>query len=80
MRYHTRVYVEKGRMGRVPFLQQKAIDLVSDWLPTVINRGFHGSHKWRVETMKQFCMKIDIISQGRENVFLGGPSSTAAMT
>ena len=29
--------------------------------------------------MKQFCMKIDLISQGRENVlFL--PSSMAAMT
>ena len=34
---------------------------------------------WRAETMKQFCMKIDLISQGRENVlFLR--SNMAAMT
>ena len=33
----------------------------------------------RAETMKQFCMKIDLISQGRENVlFL--PSNVAALT
>ena len=32
---------------------------------------------WRAETMKQFCIKIDIISQGRENVlFL--PSNMAS--
>ena len=38
--------------------------------------GFHGSH---VGGLKQFCMKIDLISQGRENVeFL--PSNMAAMT
>ena len=29
--------------------------------------------------MKQFCMKIDLISQGRENVLLL-PSNMAAMT
>ena len=39
--------------------------------------GFHGC--WRAETMKQFCMKIDLIFQRRENVlFL--PSNMAAMT
>ena len=33
----------------------------------------------KAETMKQFCMKIDLISQGRENVlFL--PSNMATMT
>ena len=36
--------------------------------------GFHGA-----ETMKQFCMKIDLISQGRENL-LFSPSNMAAMT
>ena len=43
-----------------------------------INRGFSQQPCWRAETMKQFCMKIDLISQ-RENVlFL--PSNMAAMT
>ena len=42
-------------------------------------RGFSWWPCWRAETMKQFCMKIDLISQGRENVlFL--PSNMAAMT
>ena len=31
-------------------------------------RGFSRRPCWRAETMKQFCMKIDLISQGRENV------------
>ena len=38
--------------------------------------GFHGG---RAETMKQFCMKIYLISQGREKLlFL--PSNMATMT
>ena len=42
-------------------------------------RGFSRQPCWRAEAMKQFCMKIDIISQRRENVlFL--PSNMAAMT
>ena len=41
--------------------------------------GFHGGWNNYAETIKQFCMKIDLISQGRENVlFL--PSNMAAMT
>ena len=41
-------------------------------------RGFSRRPCWRAETMKQFCMKIDLISQGRENVlFL--PSNMTAM-
>ena len=41
--------------------------------------GFSRRPCWRAETMKQFCMKIDLISQGRENVlFL--PSNMTAMT
>ena len=40
--------------------------------------SFHGGPVG-AETMKQFCMKIDLISQRRENVlFL--PSNMAAMT
>ena len=43
-----------------------------------LNRGLLRRLWWRAETMKQFCMKIDLISQ-RENVlFL--PSNMAAMT
>ena len=43
------------------------------------HRGFSWRPCWRAETIKQFCMKIDLISQRRENVlFL--PSSMAAMT
>ena len=42
-------------------------------------RGFSRRPCWRTETMKQFCMKINLISQRRENVlFL--PSNMAAMT
>ena len=42
-------------------------------------RGFSRWPCWRAETVKQFCMKIDLISQGRENVlFL--PSNMAEMT
>ena len=44
-------------------------------------QGFFNSWRpcWRAETMKQFCMKIDLISQERKNVlFL--PSNMAAMT
>ena len=42
-------------------------------------RGFSRRPYWRAETMKQFCMKIDLNSQGRETVlFL--PSNMAAMT
>ena len=38
--------------------------------PTLVlfYRGFSWQPCWRAETMKQFCMKIDLISQGRENV------------
>ena len=42
-------------------------------------RGFSRRPCWRAETMKQFCMKIYLISEGRENV-LFMPSSMAAMT
>ena len=42
-------------------------------------RGFSQRPCWRAETMKQFCMKIDLISQRRENVlFL--PCNMATMT
>ena len=34
----------------------------------VANIGFSRQPCWRAETMKQFCMKIDLISQRRENV------------
>ena len=41
------------------------------------NRGFSRRPRWRAETIKQFCLKIDLISQ-RENVlFL--PSNMATM-
>ena len=44
-----------------------------------VYRGFPRWPCWRAETMKQFCVKINLISQGRENVlFL--PSNMAAMT
>ena len=45
---------------------------------TPANREFSRWPCWRAETMKQFCMKIDLISQGRENV-LSLPSNMAAM-
>ena len=49
---------------------------VFQWFPY---RGFSRGPCWRAETMKQFCMKIDHISQRRENVlFL--PSNMAVMT
>ena len=42
-------------------------------------RGFSWWPCWRAETMKQFCMKIDLISQRRENVLLL-PSNMAMMS
>ena len=48
-------------------------------LSSAVYRGFSRRPCWRAETLKQFCMKIDLISQRRENVlFL--PSNMAAMT
>ena len=41
---------------------------------SVVNGGFSRQPCWRAETMKQFCMKIDLISQGRENVFFCPPT------
>ena len=44
--------------------------------PDTCIEDFHGNH---VGGLKQFCMKIDVISQGKENLlFL--PSNMAAMT
>ena len=45
----------------------------------MLYRGFSRQPCWRAETMKQFCMKVDLISQRRENV-LFSPSNMAAMT